>query len=269
MVAKLSHEDYVNRLFDKTKGAISVVETYVLSTTKIKHQCNDCNRIFLCKPLDMLHNHVHGCRDCGFKIRTKQLTKKGFVYAKEALDLGWNIRNKDYVNDNTKINHTCIHCKTERALYPNQILCQGAKCHCKWKSRNYNISPNGSPIGVSKISKLWFECLEKRYRIKIQHAWNGGEHVVFYKKRKIYVDGYNKRKKIVFEFYGDVFHGNPNVYSSKIKCHPFDKDITAGELLVKTRQRTAILKKLGYRVLYVWERDFIKFDKLFSGYDRL
>lgn len=77
------------------------------------------------------------------------------------------------------------------------------------------------------------------------------------------VDGYCPMLKIVFEFDGDVFHGNPNLFKPNDKPHPFYKDITAKELKDKTVFKSLDLFDADYTVVRVWENDYIK-GKMYS-----
>ena len=65
------------------------------------------------------------------------------------------------------------------------------------------------------------------------------------------VDGINLENKIIYEFYGDYWHGNPNFYKSNDINH-FNKK-TFGELYSKTMQREQELKDLGYTLITKWE----------------
>lgn len=65
------------------------------------------------------------------------------------------------------------------------------------------------------------------------------------------VDGINLEEKIIYEFYGDYWHGNPKFYKPEdINC--FTKK-TFGELYSKTMQREKELKELGYTLITKWE----------------
>lgn len=65
------------------------------------------------------------------------------------------------------------------------------------------------------------------------------------------VDGINLKDKIIYEFYGDYWHGNPKFYKSDDFNH-FNKK-TFGELYSKTIQRENELKDLGYTLITKWE----------------
>lgn len=62
----------------------------------------------------------------------------------------------------------------------------------------------------------------------------------------------------IIEFHGDVFHGNPNIFSKDDPCNPFDSTLTAGMIWEKDSKRTTILENRGYKVLIIWEDDFKK-----------
>jgi hypothetical protein len=111
-------------------------------------------------------------------------------------------------------------------------------------------------VGVSKKALYWLLYEEKKNNISIQHALNGGEYKI--PNTKYYVDGFCKDTNTVYEFHGDVFHGNPLLYQSDERCHPYNKNVTAGELLNKTIKKEQKLKQLGYNVVIIWESDFDK-----------
>ena len=65
------------------------------------------------------------------------------------------------------------------------------------------------------------------------------------------VDGINLENKVIYEFYGDYWHGNPKFYKPCDINH-FNKK-TFGELYSKTIQREQELKDLGYTLITKWE----------------
>jgi hypothetical protein len=74
---------------------------------------------------------------------------------------------------------------------------------------------------------------------------------------KIYcVDGIDFDRKIVYEFYGDFFHGNPDKFDPG-KTNPLIKE-TFGSLYEKTIEKEKIIKLNGYEIVSVWESDFLK-----------
>jgi hypothetical protein len=63
----------------------------------------------------------------------------------------------------------------------------------------------------------------------------------------------------VYEFLGDYWHGNLEVYNGE-KRHPKRK-ITYQKLNEKTYLILGKLKSLGYEVKYIWESDWNKFKR--------
>jgi hypothetical protein len=141
---------------------------------------------------------------------------------------------------------------------PIQVQC--LQCDRIWMSKpDYLLSGRGcggcKKRQYSTVAVTWLNQCSNRLGVKVQHAKNGGE--VSIPGTKFKVDGINKRTKTVFEFYGDAFHGNPKVYAPEQKCHPYNKEVTAAELFKTTKDRERRIKKLGYKVVSIWESDFI------------
>lgn len=72
-------------------------------------------------------------------------------------------------------------------------------------------------------------------------------------------DGYEESTNTVYEFLGDYWHGNPEVFDHN-KLHPVVKK-TYGELYKKTFINFDKLISLGYNVKYIWENDWEKYKK--------
>lgn len=70
------------------------------------------------------------------------------------------------------------------------------------------------------------------------------------------VDGFDKNLNTIYEFYGDYWHGNPDIYN----LLDLNKTVgeTFGELYKKTIDREEKLKSLGYTIVSIWESDYKK-----------
>lgn len=75
------------------------------------------------------------------------------------------------------------------------------------------------------------------------------------KKRPIHVDGFDPASNTVYEFLGDYWHGNPEVYDFN-DINPTSRAVY-GTLYRKTIRRLEQLRKAGYSVVFVWEKDFL------------
>lgn len=104
---------------------------------------------------------------------------------------------------------------------------------------------------VSKLEKKWLDELNisKKNR-QVRHYIN---------RRLFKFDGFNECEKIIYEFYGDFWHGNLNKYK-KGDVNPVTKT-TFKYLNDKTKEREEYLKSFGYKVVSIWESEYKKINK--------
>ena len=134
----------------------------------------------------------------------------------------------------------------------------------KWSK---SLSTGGKlKIGYSKISQELFYTLLENYIIENRDKIHFGSHNGEFKLEKenggiwIYdfTDTINKK---IIEFNGDVFHGNPNKYTSNDTPNPFRKTITSEEIWEKDKEKIRIANINGYDVLTIWDSDYRWGDK--------
>ncbi|XP_053390294.1 uncharacterized protein LOC128553199 [Mercenaria mercenaria] len=89
--------------------------------------------------------------------------------------------------------------------------------------------------------------------LRIQHARNGDEKVIGPYRG----DGYYETgdQKVVLEFHGDFWHGNPKLYSSST-VNPVNK-LTV-ELYQNTLTKQKYIEEIGYTYVSIWESEFEK-----------
>jgi hypothetical protein len=104
---------------------------------------------------------------------------------------------------------------------------------------------------------IWLEHIMATDDIDIQHAYSGGEYLIPNTRYK--ADGYCSETNTIYEFYGDVFHGNLNNIDPNKQCHPFN-NLTAQQLYDHTCNREQQLLNFGYNVISIWESDFDKLN---------
>jgi hypothetical protein len=145
------------------------------------------------------------------------------------------------------------------------------KCHKghKWDAQIWTVAHgHGCPIceGVHQHSKAGLEFIKQitNNQPHIRHAKHpDGEFQLRGKSGKFYrVDGYDPKLNIVYEFHGDTWHGNPQVFKPHEKCHPFS-NLTAKELHRKTKRREQDIIAAGYTLIVAWEHNF-KLNKAHS-----
>jgi len=191
------------------------------------------------------HLRGYGCRLCGNivigekikltyeDILNKLSERKGrhiYNYTREWFD-------KYYDGINCKMPFTCpIHGEFFQEIY---LHIQGHDCRmCFFEQSKIN----------SKSERLWLDIcnIPRQYRqFKIQLG-----------NKTIFVDGFDPNTNTVYEFYGDYWHGNPNIFNS-LDMNVSSK-ISFGDLYQRTIQREELIKSAGYNLITIWENDFRK-----------
>jgi predicted nucleic-acid-binding Zn-ribbon protein len=124
--------------------------------------------------------------------------------------------------------------------------------------KNHYMSGSGCPkccnTNYSKQQILWLNFLSIYNDIIIQHALNEGEFLIPNTKYK--ADGYCKETNTIYEFHGDFWHGNPEIYNpdeinKKTNC-------SFKELYEKTLIKEVKIKELGYNLEVIWENKWKK-----------
>jgi hypothetical protein len=184
------------------------------------------------------HSHLsgYGCRECG-------LIKSGLArrttqddYVKRAAVLHNNL----YTYDNV------VYIK---GTLPITITC--SKHGNFEKIADLHLAGSGCPRCRPQYSKSQIEYLEFR-RVRqpsIQHALNGGEHIIIDSNYK--ADGHCAEQNQVIEFHGCFWHGCQTCYI-KSDINPVTK-CSFEELYNKTRQKEAHIKYSGYLYHEIWE----------------
>lgn len=80
--------------------------------------------------------------------------------------------------------------------------------------------------------------------------------------KRISVDGWKEinGEIYVYEFYGSFWHGDPRIFD-KDRVNNVTK-CTFGHLYQKTINREEVIKKAGYKLITMWEKDFKESQKL-------
>ncbi len=137
------------------------------------------------------------------------------------------------------------------------IIC---KKHGEFKQSAYShMKGHSCPICKPNFSKKqieWLSFVSKYNNINIQHALNGNEYIIPTTKYK--ADGYCNETNTIYEFHGDLWHGNPKLYDENNTSY---FGIKYGELYKKTLEKEQIIKNLGYKLIVMWEYDWDKIKK--------
>lgn len=206
---------------------------------------NNSSRLYVkCKKHDLVfYNTAYhiargaGCSQCKKdKISIKKrLTIEQFIHRANA-------------KHNNRYDYSNVEYKN--LLYPVSITCPE---HGEFKQKpREHLAGSGcqecANNRVSKISQHWLNSLNLSTLIK--------EHIIIDNIQWYKVDGYDPETNIVYEFYGDYWHGNPDIFK--------DNDInpsvgfTFGELYERTIKREQALKNLGFTLITMWENNYVK-----------
>ena len=134
-----------------------------------------------------------------------------------------------------------------------QSYFKGGKNKSNWDG-TFNFG--NRPRNYSKMAINWLEWIMRNENIMIQHAELGGEKRLQGEGFSYLLDGWCEENMTVYEFHGDLFHGNPDVFLPDERCNPFRKDLTAKELHEKTLEKEEYIRSLGLNLVTIWENDW-------------
>ena len=238
----LSTKEFIKRAIKIHKNKYNYSKTqYSNSRSKVNIICKKHN--FLFKQRASAHLKGKGCPKCGLEKSTSPIIDKN-EFIKRANKLHkfkYDYSDIHYQNYKTKVKICCKKCsaKGKRKWFfhqsPNTHL-QGHGCYRCGNVRN-------------ELERAWLKSVNvpdtpenRQVTLKIS------------KNKHVIVDGFDKKTKTIYEFYGDYFHGNPKIYSP----NDYNKlcKMTFGELYRKTKRKESLIKKAGYKLICMWESDF-------------
>lgn len=113
----------------------------------------------------------------------------------------------------------------------------------------------------SQQALVWLGDVSNRLGIKLITAkTHSGEKAIELGEKKTRVDGYHENGKIIFEFHGSRWHGNPTIFYVDDKPSPYSNK-TALNLLIKTLKREKSFIEAGYFLVRIWDQDFLSEDR--------
>lgn len=88
---------------------------------------------------------------------------------------------------------------------------------------------------------------------RLLHAGNCGEQKITIGQTGMYVDGYDKVTKTVYEFHGCFYHGCPTCFPNRENRYPKHDNMSMREIYQKTLDRNQSIRKAGYQLVSLWE----------------
>lgn len=175
-----------------------------------------------------------GCPECGKQRAVENKTSSKSVFINKA-NL---IHHKSYIYD--------------KVFYKNARtkVCIICKLHGEFEQTpDSHLRGSGCPRCchmISKKSQVWLDSFNNPNIIR--------EYTIKTIPKIYKVDGFDPITNTVYEFYGDMWHGNPNKFKSG-DINRVNKK-TFGQLYNNTMARENELKSAGYNFVYIWESDF-------------
>jgi hypothetical protein len=190
------------------------------------------------------HKRGRGCHSCLKEIfvpHNKLDTQKFIEKSIEIRGNKYDYTKSIYIDAKTKL---IIICKEhgEFEQTPNSHL-NGNGCR--------KCRPN-----YSKKQIEWLNFISKLKNISIQHAENDNEYLIL--NTRFHADGYCKETNTIYEFHGDLWHGNPKLYDKNNTSY---FGVKYGELYENTLKREQLIRDLGYNLVVIWEYDWNKINK--------
>ena len=195
------------------------------------------------------HGHLQGhgcfkCYPCTLKTNEEFVSDAQRVHGKDTYDYSETV----YTGMANKVKIRCkLHGVFEQCAHNHVNGGQGC--------------PNCNHLGYSKSAIEWLKYMEKKDKTFIQHAENDKEFVI--PTTTYRADGYSKELNKIYEFLGDFWHGNPNVYDAEY-INVFNKK-SMKELYDTTFVKLNKIHELGYECEFIWEADWNKLKCAHTG----
>ena len=230
------------------------VHGYKYDYSKVDYINNHKKIIIICKEHNKFeqtpkaHLLGQGCRKCQYSNNSKKFRTSQEEFIQKAKLIHGDKYDYSKVEYITCMKKVIIICKEHGEFK------QSPNAHCGHQQQGCpkcNLQHH-----ISKLQIQWLDFISKIRNITIQHGKNSEEFKISNTRFK--ADGYCKETNTIYEFHGDYWHGNPNIYNPCEKTY-FGK--TFGELYEKTLKREQQIKDIGFNLITIWESDWIKFNK--------
>ena len=204
----------------------------------VQRKCNDCGDIRFQRIGSALSGS--GCGKCS---RTDKHTTESFMEISKLTHgpFAFDYRLFEYKDHHTKVTLICTRNNHTFSISPSNHLYRGCPV-CSYKTMS------------STKEIAWKRSLG----IDSDH-WNAFELIG---NKKFNYDA--KVGNTIYEFNGDYWHGNPQVFSPTDLVYT-KKPITAKEAYDRTLEKEKILRDHGYQVVSIWEYDWDKMTKCGSS----
>jgi G:T-mismatch repair DNA endonuclease (very short patch repair protein) len=225
-----THAQFITQSMVVHNGKYEYLSDYTRTDALIDIRCPK-HGVFQQTP----HQHLRGagCRSCADEYRASLHRKNPDKYVAECNI----IHNGKYTYDMTTYINTH---SNVRIICPLHGEFQQMALH-HWHGSECPTCAIGS--NVSKQETDWLDSLNinKEYR----------NPKLYINDKLIKPDAYIPETNTIYEFYGDYWHGNPNVFDLTATNEMAKK--TFQELYSATMERAQLIKNAGYNLICIWE----------------
>jgi hypothetical protein len=232
----------------------NILHNNLYDYTKVNY-INQATKVIICCKIhgdfeQTPNNHTHkerprGCQKCSIVKNGNNQRSNKDVFIERANKIHNNLydySSVEYINCELKIK---IICKTHGEFIQRPM-----------HHLNGNGCPKCNTRGFSKLQINWLNFISIYYGLAIIHAENEKEFII--PNTKLKADGYCVETNTIYEFHGDYWHGNPNIYCS----NQFNKTTkcTFGELYQITINKEQKIRDKGFNLITIWENDWNKLN---------
>jgi hypothetical protein len=205
---------------------------YLSTLDKVEIVCPQHGSFF---QLPSAHLDGKGCQRCYFDTRMSLVVSSTQEFIEKASQI------HSFYYDYSPSIFTMISVPLDIICPKHGLFTQRASSHLKGCGC---LLCAGSSISKAEIS--WLDSLKVPEECR--------QKVIKIDGKSYRVDAYNQTTKTIYEFYGDFWHGNPDLFEATEINKVSQK--TFGQLYNDTVNRELVLKRAGYTMITIWERDF-------------
>lgn len=218
------------------------VINYTKDRNEISVKNNICGHKFEILPKSFLE--LKQCRVCYEFSEQKDRYERFVTKARQIHGDDFDYSIGSYINYNTKFKVLHKICNKTFYLLPQNHIHYESGC------------PFCSGGSISKVSQKWLDYLGipkdigiyREVKIKIPNM-----------KTHFIVDGFDPTTNTIYEFHGDYWHGNPNIYDPEDINKVNNKSF--GKLFEETTKRSQKLRNAGYNLVSIWESKWYEIEK--------
>lgn len=120
-------------------------------------------------------------------------------------------------------------------------------------------------VGFSRISQELFDEILNYYQEEekdfVFYGSKNREFSIRYDNINYIYDFTDLKKRKIIEFQGDIYHGNPELFTEDDNPNPFHRDKTSKDLWEFDEKKKNIAINNGFSVFYAWENKYRKNKK--------